>query len=159
MGDTSKIHFNIGSLFTVLNDHKRAVRYKNSIFNTKRALKEIKKITAFNRAIANDTYFAVAHLQRGVSLFLLGDLEAAKDDFDKAYQHLRGNDLINYQQLGLHFTLYSCQGLFNRGICQLYLGNSDLGLEDLHHAQTCTQIKQHGTIDQAVGARGKGYSV
>jgi hypothetical protein len=39
------------------------------------------------------------------------------------------------------------------------LGNSDLGLEDLHHAQACTQIKQHGTIDQAVGARGKGYSV
>ncbi|KAI8885733.1 hypothetical protein K501DRAFT_331750 [Backusella circina FSU 941] len=143
MGGTAKVHFNIGSLFTVLNDHKRA-------------------ITAFNRAIANDTYLAVAYLQRGVSLFLLGDVKGARDDFDTTYQYLRGNSLINYQQLGLHFKLYSCEVLFNRGISRLYLGEMDIGLRDLHHAQQqCKQQtnEQYTTIDEAVEARGVGFSV
>ncbi|KAK4516063.1 uncharacterized protein ATC70_011024 [Mucor velutinosus] len=134
------MHFNIGSIFSILNDHKRA-------------------ITAFNRAVAKDPYFAVGYFQRGVSMFLLGNLEAAKDDFDSAFQRLRGNSLINYQQLGLQFRLYSCEVLFNRGICQLYLGKIDSGLTDLYHAQKAKETEEHNIIDQAVRNRGKGYSV
>ncbi|KAI8987403.1 hypothetical protein BDF20DRAFT_850031 [Mycotypha africana] len=140
IADNAKMHFNIGSIFTVVNDHKRA-------------------ITAFNRAIAKDPYFAVAYFQRGVSLFLLGNLEAAKFDFDSAYQRLRGNTLINYQQLGLPFRLYACEVLFNRGICQLYLNKIDAGLTDLYHAQKSKETEEHDIIDQAARARGKGYSV
>ncbi|KAI9473589.1 MAG: hypothetical protein EXX96DRAFT_602155 [Benjaminiella poitrasii] len=134
------MHFNIGSIFSCLSDHKRA-------------------ITAFNRAITKDTYFAVGYFQRGVSLFLLGNLESAKNDFDSAFHRLRGNSLINYQQLGLQFRLYSCEVLFNRGICQLYLGNIDAGLTDLYNAQKSKETEEHDIIDQAVRARGKGYSV
>ncbi|OAD03212.1 hypothetical protein MUCCIDRAFT_123428, partial [Mucor lusitanicus CBS 277.49] len=140
IADNAKMHFNIGSIFSTLNDHKRA-------------------ITAFNRAVAKDPYFAVGYLQRGVSMFLLGNLELAKDDFDSAFQKLRGNSLINYQQLGLQFRLYSCEVLFNRGICQLYLGKIDSGLTDLYHAQKAKETEEHDIIDQAVRNRGKGYSV
>ncbi|EPB86608.1 hypothetical protein HMPREF1544_06584 [Mucor circinelloides 1006PhL] len=140
IADNAKMHFNIGSIFSILNDHKRA-------------------ITAFNRAVAKDPYFAVGYFQRGVSMFLLGNLESAKDDFDSAFQRLRGNSLINYQQLGLQFRLYSCEVLFNRGICQLYLGKIDSGLTDLYHAQKAKETEEHDIIDQAVRNRGKGYSV
>ncbi|KAL9554058.1 hypothetical protein MBANPS3_002980 [Mucor bainieri] len=140
LAENAKMHFNIGSMFTTMNDHKRA-------------------ITAFSRAVARDSYFAAGYFQRGVSMFLLGNLEAAKDDFDSAYQNLRGNSIINYQQLGLQFRLYSCEVLFNRGICQLYLGQIDSGLTDLYHAQKAKETKEHDIIDQAVRDRGKGYSV
>jgi hypothetical protein len=72
---------------------------------------------------------------------------------------LRGNEIINYQQLGLCFRLYSCEVLFNRGICQLYLGKMDAGLTDLYHAHKARKTEEHDVIDQAVKDRGKGYSV
>jgi hypothetical protein len=72
---------------------------------------------------------------------------------------LRGNEIINYQQLGLCFRLYSCEVLFNRGICQLYLGKMDAGLTDLYHAHKARMTEEHDVIDQAVKDRGKGYSV
>jgi hypothetical protein len=74
-------------------------------------------------------------------------------------QKLRGNQIINYQQLGLSFRLYCCEVLFNRGICQLYLGKMDAGLTDLYHAQKARMTEEHDVIDQAVKDRGKGYSV
>lgn len=67
--------------------------------------------------------------------------------------------MINYQQLGLQFRLYSCEVLFNRGICQLYLGKIDAGLTDLYHAQKSKMTEEHDIINQAVRDRGKGYSV
>lgn len=33
-----------------------------------------------------DPYFAVAYFQRGVSQFINNNMEAAKNDFDQAYQ-------------------------------------------------------------------------
>lgn len=86
-------------------------------------------------------------------------MESAKNDFDSAFQKLRGNNLINYQQLGLQFHLYSCEILFNRGICQLYLGKIDSGLTDLYHAQKSKETEEHDIIDKAVRSRGKGYSI
>lgn len=49
--------------------------------------------------------------------------------------------------------------LFDRGICQLYLGKIDAGLTDLYHAQKSKMTEEHEVIDQAVRDRGKGYSV
>lgn len=72
---------------------------------------------------------------------------------------LRGNAIINYQQLGLCFRLYSCELLFNRGICKLYLGKMDAGLTDLYHAHKAKMTEEHDVIDQAVKDRGKGYYV
>lgn len=74
-------------------------------------------------------------------------------------QKLRGNSIINYHQLGLPFRLYECEVLFNRGICQLYLGKIDAGLTDLYFAQKKKMSREHVVVDQAVHDRGKGYSV
>ncbi|CAO3644691.1 unnamed protein product [Mucor hiemalis] len=134
------MHFNIGSIFTILNDHRRA-------------------IAAFNLAILKDPHFAVAYFQRGVSFFLLGDLLSAEKDFDRALQKLRGNPLVNYEQLGLHFCLYECEVLFNRGICQLNSGKIDSGLTDLYHAQKAKVTDEHDLIDHALQVQGKDYSV
>lgn len=67
--------------------------------------------------------------------------------------------MVNYQQLGLHFCLYHCEVLFNRGICRLNSGKIDSGLTDLYHAQKAKVTEEHDLIDQALQVQGKGYSV
>ncbi|GAA5816062.1 hypothetical protein MFLAVUS_009584 [Mucor flavus] len=140
IADNAKMHFNIGLIFATVEDHDHA-------------------LGAYSKAISLDPYFAVAYFQRGVSQFIKNDMVAAKEDFDQAYQKLRGNQIINYQQLGLSFRLYSCEVLFNRGICELYLGKMDAGLTDLYHAQKARMTEEHDVINLAVKDRGKGYSV
>ncbi|KAI8084512.1 uncharacterized protein BX664DRAFT_299846 [Halteromyces radiatus] len=140
MADNAKMHFNIGLIFAAVEDHERA-------------------LAAYSRSITMDPYFAVAYFQKGVSQFCLGNMQEAMQEFDNAHVKLRGNQIINYQQLGLAFRLYACEVLFNRGICRLYLGKIDAGLTDLYHAQKSKMTEEHDVIDQAVRERGKGYSV
>lgn len=68
---------------------------------------------------------AVPHryFQCGVSNFLLARYDAAYNDFSSALLYLRGNQYINYEQLGLKFKLFSAEVLFNRGLTQIYMGN------------------------------------
>ncbi|KAI8137551.1 hypothetical protein BJV82DRAFT_718071 [Fennellomyces sp. T-0311] len=140
IGDNARMHFNIGLIFIILQDHRRS-------------------LAAFKKALEMDPFFAVACFQRGVSYFSLGDVAKAYEDFDLAYQKLRGNTIINYHQLGLSFRLYECEVLFNRGICQLYLGRIDAGLTDLYYAQKTKVTTEHDVIDEAVRERGKNFSV
>ena len=89
----------------------------------------------------NSSYF-----QCGVSNFLLGRYERSSKDFEEALLYLRGNQSMyathfhpefvhshsssNYTQLGLAFTLFSAEVLFNKGepspISLFYLLNSSL---------------------------------
>lgn len=87
MADNAKMYFNIGLIFATIEEHERA-------------------IAAYRKSIEMDPYFAVAYFQMGVSYFVVNDMEAARQAFDCAYQKLRGNPIINYQQLGLAFRLY-----------------------------------------------------
>jgi tetratricopeptide (TPR) repeat protein len=43
------------------------------------------KLAAYNKALRLDQYFAVVYFQKGVSHFIMGDMEAAMQDFDDAY--------------------------------------------------------------------------
>lgn len=140
IADGSKIHFNIGLIFAAASEHDRA-------------------IASYTKAIELDPYMAVARFQRGVSYFLKEDMASAGENFNQTYEQLRGNNIINYQQLGLSFRLYSCEVLFNRGICQLYMGKMDAGLTDLYYAQKASVTAEHAIIEQAVRDQGKGYSV
>lgn len=97
-----------------------------------------------------DQYFAVAYFQQGVSNFLLGDFENALTNFNDALAYLRGNDHINYEQLGLSFQLYSCEIMFNRGLCYIYLQQKGLGLQDLKYASKEKKKLAHGVIDDAI---------
>lgn len=106
-----------------------------------------------------DQYLAVAYFQQGVSNFLLGDFEEALANFNDTLLYLRGNTMIDYAQLGLLFKLYSCEVLFNRGLCYIYLQQKDPGMQDLQFAVREKVVEDHNVIDEAIQDEAEGYTV
>lgn len=117
-----------------------------------------------------------SYFQCGVSNFLLGRYDLAYKDFEEALLYLRGNQAINYEQLGLQFRLYSAEVLFNKGLCHIYLGMSDRqnsttslihnslgneaeGLQDMEEARKEKVTEEHKVIDEAIRDRGDDYTV
>ncbi|KAI0014062.1 tetratricopeptide [Xylariaceae sp. FL0662B] len=140
IADTSKILFNMGVIHATLGEHEKAVE-------------------CYQRAIRLDMYLAVAYFQQGVSNFLLGDFEEALANFNDTLLYLRGNTMIDYAQLGLLFKLYSCEVLFNRGLCYIYLQQKDTGLQDLNFAVKEKVVEDHNVIDEAIREEAEGYTV
>lgn len=140
IGDTSKILFNMGVIHATLGEHAKAVE-------------------CYQRAIRLDQYLAVAYFQQGVSNFLLGDFEEALANFNDTLLYLRGNTMIDYAQLGLLFKLYSCEVLFNRGLCYIYLQQVDAGMQDLNYAVKEKVVEDHNVIDEAIREQAEGYTV
>lgn len=140
VSDTSKILFNMGVIHATLGEHEKAVE-------------------CYQRAIRLDQYLAVAYFQQGVSNFLLGDFEEALANFNDTLLYLRGNTMIDYAQLGLLFKLYSCEVLFNRGLCYIYLQQKDAGLQDLEYAVKEKVVEDHNVIDEAIREEAEGYTV
>jgi hypothetical protein len=138
--DTSKIYFNIGMIHATLGEHERAVE-------------------AYTTATKLDSFLAVAFFQMGVSNFLLGEFEVATTNFNESLLYLRGNTLIDYDQLGLKFKLYSCEVLFNRGLCYIYDDQVELGMKDLEYAAKEKQVEDHNVIDEAILEKAEGYTV
>lgn len=108
------------------------------------------QVECYQRAIRLDQYLAVAYFQQGVSNFLLGDFEEALANFNDTLLYLRGNTMIDYAQLGLLFKLYSCEVLFNRGLCYIYLQQKDAGMQDLSYAVKEKVVEDHNVIDEAI---------
>lgn len=108
------------------------------------------QVECYQRAVLLDNYLAVAYFQQGVSNFLVGDFEEALANFNDALKYLRGNNHINYEQLGLEFKLFSCEVLFNRGLCCIYMGQIQTGLEDLDYASKEKVTSDHDVIDEAI---------
>ncbi|KAF5683725.1 oxidoreductase [Fusarium denticulatum] len=140
IGDTSKILFNIGVIHATLGEHEKAVE-------------------SYQRAIRLDQYLAVAYFQQGVSNFLLGDFEEALANFNDTLLYLRGNAMIDYAQLGLLFKLYSCEVLFNRGLCYIYLQQMEAGMQDFSYAVKEKVVEDHNVIDDAIREQAEGYTV
>ncbi|PHH59353.1 hypothetical protein CDD81_3357 [Ophiocordyceps australis] len=140
ISDTSKILFNMGVIHATLGEHEKAVE-------------------CYQRAIRLDQYLAVAYFQQGVSNFLLGDFEEALANFNDTLLYLRGNTMIDYAQLGLLFKLYSCEVLFNRGLCYIYLEQKDAGMQDLSYAVKEKVVEDHNVIDEAIREEAEGYTV
>lgn len=136
----SKIRFNMGIIYATTGDHELAVEH-------------------FRAALELDRYLAVAYFQQGVSNFLLQEYEEAKDNFNDALLYLRGNMLIDYTQLGLKFRLFSCEVLFNRGLCSINLGNVEQGKDDFKYASREKQTGEHDVIEEAMRDEGEGYTV
>nr|KAK5445061.1 hypothetical protein LTR18_004768 [Exophiala xenobiotica] len=112
-----------------------------------------KQVECYQRAIKLDQYLAVAYFQQGVSNFLVGDFEEALANFNDTLLYLRGNTYIDYEQLGLKFKLYSCEVLFNRGLCYMYLQQEEAGLQDFTFAQKEKMTPDHDVIDDAIKER------
>ncbi|PGH27368.1 hypothetical protein AJ80_00846 [Polytolypa hystricis UAMH7299] len=140
IADTSKILFNCGVIYATLGEHYKAV-------------------DCYQRAIALDQYFAVAYFQQGVSNFLVGDFEEALANFNDTLLYLRGNRSIDYDQLGLKFSLFSCEVLFNRGLCYICLQQPDAGVQDLQYASKEKAKPDHDVIDEAMAQNAEGYTV
>ncbi|KAK4447044.1 putative nadph oxidase [Podospora aff. communis PSN243] len=140
ISDTSKILFNMGVIHATLGEHDKAV-------------------ACYQKAVRLDQYLAVAYFQQGVSNFLLGDFEEALANFNDTLLYLRGNTAINYDQLGLLFKLYSCEVLFNRGLCYIYLQQKEAGLQDLGYAAKEKMVEDHNVIDEAIKEEAEGYTV
>lgn len=140
IADTAKILFNCGVIFATLGEHYNA-------------------IDCFQKAITLDKYFAIAYFQQGVSNFLVGDFEEALVNFNDTLLYLRGNTSIDYEQLGLKFKLFSCEVLFNRGLCYVYMQETELGMNDLQFAAKEKAKPDHDVIDEAIGERAEGYTV
>lgn len=113
------------------------------------------QVECYQRALKLDQYLAVAYFQQGVSNFLIGDFEEALANFNDTLLYLRGNSLIDYSQLGLLFKLYSCEVLFNRGLCYIYLEQMEAGMQDLEYAMKEKVVEDHNVIDDAIRAKAK----
>ncbi|KAF2210257.1 hypothetical protein CERZMDRAFT_45761 [Cercospora zeae-maydis SCOH1-5] len=140
IADTSKILFNCGVIHATLGEHARAVQ-------------------CYQRAVQLDQYLAIAYFQQGVSNFLMGDFEEALANFNDTLLYLRGNNNIDYEQLGLKFKLYSCEVLFNRGLCYIYLQQKEAGMQDLIFATREKTVPDHDVIDEAIREQAEGYTV
>jgi tetratricopeptide (TPR) repeat protein len=140
IADTSRILFNVGVINATLGEHAKAVEY-------------------YQRAVQLDQYLAVAYFQQGVSNFLMGDFEEALANFNDTLLYLRGNNNIDYEQLGLKFKLYSCEVVFNRGLCYIYLQQKDAGMKDLIAAACEKRVPDHDVIDEAIKEQAEGYTV
>ncbi|KAJ5804899.1 hypothetical protein N7474_010786 [Penicillium riverlandense] len=140
IADTSKILFNCGVIYATLGEHDKAVE-------------------CYQRAVGLDRYLAIAYFQQGVSNFLLGDFEEALVNFNDTLLYLRGNTSIDYEQLGLKFRLYSCEVLFNRGLCYIYLQQMGPGLQDLQYAAKEKVTTDHDVIHDAIRENADGYTV
>jgi hypothetical protein len=140
IADSSKILTNMGLIYATLGEHEAAVE-------------------RFIEATNLDQYLAVAYFQCGVSNFLLARYELAAKDFEEALLYLRGNQAINYEQLGLKFRLFSAEVLFNKGLSQIYMGRTQEGLADMEEARKDKATDEHNVIDDAIQDRGEGYTV
>jgi len=140
IADSSKILTNMGLIYATLGEHETAVEQ-------------------FIAATRLDGYLAVAYFQCGVSNFLLGRYDLASKDFEEALLYLRGNQSINYTQLGLAFTLFSAEVLFNKGLALIYLGQMQEGMAELQDATRQKATEEHSVIDEAIRDRGEGYTV
>ncbi|KAI8634899.1 tetratricopeptide [Xylariaceae sp. FL1651] len=158
ISDTSKILFNMGVIHATLGEHEKAVSKEDQLFRYM-ALISGKQVECYQRAIRLDQYLAVAYFQQGVSNFLLGDFEEALANFNDTLLYLRGNTMIDYAQLGLLFKLYSCEVLFNRGLCYIYLQQKEAGMQDLNYAVKEKVVEDHNVIDEAIREEAEGYTV
>ena len=140
INDSSKILFNMGLIYATVGQHELAVEH-------------------FTAATQLDVYLAVAYFQSGVSNFLLNRFDVALREFEEALLYLRGNQAINYEQIGLKFKLYSCEILFNRGLAKLNLGYQQDALFDLREASKEKVTDEHDVIDEAIRDNGDGYTV
>ncbi|XP_013362178.1 PREDICTED: NADPH oxidase activator 1 isoform X3 [Chinchilla lanigera] len=99
----SRMSFNVGCVHLLAGDPEAALQ-------------------AFDQAVTKDTCMAVGFLQRGVAHFQLERFQEALADFQLALEQLRGNSVIDYTQLGLHFRLQAWEVLYNMASAQCRLG-------------------------------------
>ncbi|KAF7335544.1 NADPH oxidase regulator NoxR [Mycena venus] len=138
--DSSKVLVNMALIYAVMGKHELALE-------------------RLADAVALDQYLAVGYFQIGICNFHLARYKQACEAFADALLYLRGNEVINYGQLGFKFRLYSAEILFNQGLCLIYMGHNVEGLALMEEAKQVKLTVEHDVIDAAIVEGGEGYSV
>ncbi|NWI00014.1 NCF2 factor, partial [Tichodroma muraria] len=107
---------------------------------------------AFTRSIGCDKHLAVAYFQRGTVFYWRQNHGKAIDDFKEALAQLRGNQLIDYKILGLHYRLFACEILCNIALVYATTENWEKAEEHLTLAISMKSEPQHNKIDRAMEA-------
>lgn len=68
----------------------------------------------------------------------------------------RGSD---YSQLGLGYRLELAEVLFNRGLCLVYLGAAEEGMQTMQEAVKYKAAPEHEVIEEAIRDGAEGYTV
>ncbi|KAI9571706.1 hypothetical protein HD554DRAFT_2168957 [Boletus coccyginus] len=153
IADSSKILTNMGLIYATIGEHEIAVEHFVAATNLDAYLAI---------AAVTDSHMHVGprvHFQCGVSNFLLQRYDLALLNFEDAYLYLRGNEAINYDQIGLKFKLFSAEILFNKSLTQINLGYEEAGMVDMREASRIKVTDEHSVIDEAMRDRGEGYTV
>ncbi|NXU69952.1 NCF2 factor, partial [Horornis vulcanius] len=129
----AKICFNIGCIRLVLGKLEEAEE-------------------AFTRSIGCDKHLAVAYFQRGTVFYRRQNHGKAIEDFKEALAQLRGNQLIDYKILGLHYRLFACEILCNIALVYATMENWEKAEEHLTLAISMKSEPQHHKIDRAMEA-------
>lgn len=144
--------------FTVLegrtDSSQQLITSGRNLFNigqTYLALGELENAAqSFQASVEKDKMMAVAHFMLGnVNLALNRDGEALQNFTDSQF-YLRGNKLINYQQLGLKFKLYLCEILANRAIAHSRLGDAQEARDDFLQALQAKVEPRHSVIEDSL---------
>ncbi|NWW71403.1 NCF2 factor, partial [Climacteris rufus] len=129
----AKICFNIGCIHLVLGKLAEAEE-------------------AFTRSIDCDKHLAVAYFQRGTVFYRRQNHGKAIEDFKEALAQLRGNQLIDYKILGLHYRLFACEILYNIALVYATTENWKNAEEHLTLAMSMKSEPQHNKINRAMEA-------
>ncbi|XP_017162016.1 NADPH oxidase activator 1 [Poecilia reticulata] len=109
---TSRTHFNAASAHLALGQMDMALR-------------------CLDLTIAKDERLAVAFFQRAAVMLQMDRLEEALSDCIWAQEHMRGNAVIDYRQLGLRYKLYYWQDFLllccNLQVISSMIPNDDFG--------------------------------
>ncbi|NWV42045.1 NCF2 factor, partial [Grantiella picta] len=107
---------------------------------------------AFTRSIGCDKHLAVAYFQRATVFYRRQNHGKAIEDFKEALAQLRGNQLIDYNILGLRYRLFACEILYNIALVYATTENWKKAEEHLTLAMSMKSEPQHNKIDRAMEA-------
>lgn len=65
----------------------------------------------------------------------------------------------DYSQLGLGYRLELAEVLFNRGLCLVYLGDMEEGMQAMQEAAKHKVAPEHEVIEEAIRDGAEGYTV
>ncbi|PWA03485.1 hypothetical protein BB558_000358 [Smittium angustum] len=135
IADSAKVHFNIGLILSQKGEHEKAIQ-------------------AYKTALSLDQYLSVAYFQKGVANMIIQNNSEALNDFVDSFLYLRGNDYIDYSQIGLNYKIFACEVLYNRALCQFCLGDIKDAQKDLKSALSLKSKDRHNWIDKALASNG-----
>ncbi|KAK4054945.1 hypothetical protein OIV83_000869 [Microbotryomycetes sp. JL201] len=138
IADSSKVLYNVAAILAQQGDYSQAIVF-------------------CERANELDPFLAVAYFLAGISSYRIERFRQAERCFDKAFINLRGNAIIDYEQLGLKFRLFACEVLFNRALAFIEQGSLEEASIDLGEAAARKAEPQHAKIEEALGKLGSGH--